>query len=386
MIAALPPWVEDAAALPVAFAQVREDPLLDLWVVAQLAGNSGRGRGVDVAMVASGGCTAAVLAASPMVASLHLTDPNPAQIALTRLKLRLLEHADPDARLALLGHAPMPTAAREAALRTELGALGLDADVLGPMALVAADGPDHAGRYERVFSALRAALGDVSGEIDALLRLDDTTAQSRAVAPSTPLGERLDTALDEVMALPNLVALFGEQATRNPVEPFARHFAGRIRHVLATMPANRLPYLWQMLRGRFAAGGAAACAVPWFELGRPARLPRITWTVGTMTESLAAAPESFDFVHLSNILDWLSPAEAGETLELAWRALRPGGIVLIRQLNSSLDIRGIGSGADRRGVAGDAPSMFAWLEVESAALHARDRSFFYRAIHLGRKR
>ena len=34
------------------------------------------------------------------------------------------------------------------------------------------------------------------------------------------------------MALPHLVRLFGEEATKNPVEPFARHFARRIRHAM----------------------------------------------------------------------------------------------------------------------------------------------------------
>jgi S-adenosylmethionine-diacylglycerol 3-amino-3-carboxypropyl transferase len=91
-----------------------------------------------------------------------------------------------------------------------------------------------------------------------------------------------------------------------------------------------------------------------------------------MAEALEAAPASFDFVHLSNILDWLSPEKARATLELAWRALRHGGRTLIRQLNSVLDIPSLGP-------------MFHWLTPEANDLHARDRSFFYRALHLGRK-
>src|SRR5713226_4841071 len=96
----LPAWVTEAAALPLAFAQVREDPLLDQAVVARLPGSA------RILMVASGGCTAAWLAASAKVARIHLVDPNPAQIALARLKLHLLHLADPVERLALLGHAP----------------------------------------------------------------------------------------------------------------------------------------------------------------------------------------------------------------------------------------------------------------------------------------
>src|SRR5262245_7051936 len=101
MSTTLPPWVEEAATLPIAFAQVREDPRIDRHVVEQL------GTAARICMIASGGCTAAVLATLPNVAAIHLVDPNPAQLALTRLKLRLLETSEPDYRLRLLGHGPM---------------------------------------------------------------------------------------------------------------------------------------------------------------------------------------------------------------------------------------------------------------------------------------
>ena len=67
--------------MPVAFSQVREDALVDESVVL------GLGEKVDVLMIASGGCTAALLASMPQVRRLHLVDPNSAQLALSRLKL-----------------------------------------------------------------------------------------------------------------------------------------------------------------------------------------------------------------------------------------------------------------------------------------------------------
>src|SRR5258708_4572401 len=144
-------WLDQAAAMPVAFALVREDPLLDRDVVAQ-AGPDAR-----VLMIASGGCTAALLATLPTVAQLHLVDPNPAQLALARLKLHLLTAAT-DARQALLGHASLPADERRRRLGEALSSLGLAADVFGPPDLVAELGPDHAGRYELLFAQLRVAL------------------------------------------------------------------------------------------------------------------------------------------------------------------------------------------------------------------------------------
>jgi S-adenosylmethionine-diacylglycerol 3-amino-3-carboxypropyl transferase len=361
--AAPEPWVFDVATMPVAFSQVREDSALDQWVVEQLAGN------VDVLMVASGGCTAAALAAMPQVARLHIVDPNPAQIALSRLKLRLLEVAEPAERLALLGHRPMSATERLSRLSTELNALSLSANALGPIEIVAAQGPDHVGRYEALFSKLRDALSERSEELSAVLQLRDPIEQSQRVAPATEFGRALDIAFDSVMALPNLVGLFGEAATRNRCEPFSRRFARRTRHILATQPAAENPYLWQMLQGRFPD----SCAYLWLTAPQPRRMPEVTCSISDMTTALKRQNEAVNFVHLSNILDWLSREEARSILDLTWQALRPGGWTFIRQLNSNLDIPSLGAG-------------FEWQNEAARMLHNRDRSFFYRKLDLGKKR
>ena len=117
-----------------------------------------------------------------------------------------------------------------------------------------------------------------------------------------------------------------------------------------------------------------------FDLSRKAQTARIISAmdnrhvsiIGHPTGRLIGEREAYDLVHLSNILDWLTPEEARHTLQVARQALRPGGCVFIRQLNSTLDIPSLGE-------------FFHWQEDESRSMHRRDRSFFYRAIHLGRK-
>lgn len=358
----LSPWVAEAATLPVAFAQVREDPRLDEHTAGLTSGYE------TVCMVASGGCTSAVLATHEHVEAIHLVDPNPAQLALARLKLRLLETVSPAERMWILGHTTK-LGKWPGMLASHLAALGLSSDALGPPHAVAQLGPDFAGRYERCFAALQQELTSCRDELTTVLSLTDPTEQARRVTPNTTLGQKLDDALDSVMSLPNLVALFGEGATRNPVEPFSRHFARRIRHCFATLPAATNLFLWQMLVGHYPEDHPA----DWFMLPAPPRMPEITWQQAFMVDALRDHRKSFDVVHLSNILDWLSPEETTATLELAAQALRPEGRVIIRQLNSTLDIPGSGT-------------MFVWDTARASALHARDRSFFYRALHLGRKR
>jgi S-adenosylmethionine-diacylglycerol 3-amino-3-carboxypropyl transferase len=349
--------------MPVAFAQVREDPLIDQWLLKHIGGDGLRG-----IAIASGGCTAAALLASGSLARLHLVDANSAQIALCRLKLHLLETASPHERLQLLGHAPLAAEERAARLAAAFEKLVLPDGVLGPLQMVAELGPDHAGRYELLFARLREEMQDCADEWQALLAARNSTDGKCPVDPTTPLGRRLDEAMERVMALPNLVRLFGTEATQNSRDSFSRHFAGRVRFALTMLPASNNPYLWQMLLGRFPVG----VPYPWLTASAPARIPEVTFSVGSFNTSLARTHASCDFVHLSNILDWLTPQQAGETLDLARQALKPGGYVLIRQLNSTLDIPSLG----RR---------WEWLAETARDLHARDRSFFYRSLHLGRK-
>lgn len=358
-----PAWLTEAAALPVAFAQVREDPLLDERLIGQ-AGNKMR-----VCMVASGGCTAAALAARPEVELLHCVDPNPAQLALAQVKLSLLCHASVEERMLALGHTADGASTRMAAISAAFRRTGVKDEDVGPPALLAQLGLDQIGRYERLFAALRAELHAVSGELDVLLAQTDVAVQRQMIAAGAPLWLALERAFLSVMALPNLIALFGEGATRNPQEEFAHHFLRRLRWVIETLPARSNSYLAQLLLGRFTAGNTHR----WITLPAPERLPAIEWEQAFMVPALLRAPGAFDLVHLSNILDWLSPDEARTTLSAAYGALRHGGRVIVRQLNSSLDIPALGG-------------SFEWDSAIGNQMLNRDRSFFYRNILVGRAR
>lgn len=367
-------WVSAAQNLPLCFSLVREDPHIDMAVCRSL------GTRARVLMIASGGCTAAYLAGSGFVASLHLVDANKAQILLCLLKLYMLSHLQPSQRFALLGHSQMPYSERHFGLANALngmrrhfgaesGAISFALEELGPIDLIGEVGPDRLGRYEILFHEFRSVLRAEKKGLESLFAARDISHQVTLSAPNTALYQALETAFIRVMSLDNLVALFGEAATQNRVQPFAQHFFERTLAALAAFPAKENPYLADLLLGRFTRS-----SLPWLNLRlvEPPELPRVAWSVAPISKALQAHQGEFDFVHLSNILDWLSCEEAGLVLELAHNALRPGGRVLIRQLNSSLDIQSL-SGS------------FRWLDAEAAFLHKHDRSFFYRKLHLGEK-
>lgn len=331
------PWALEAAKLPLAFAQVREDPALDVELAAALPPSS------TVVMIASGGETLIQLARLPL-ARIHAVDMNPAQLALARFKAHLAAHESATASYALLGHAPLLASQREEALSHRLEALALSPDVFGPLALVAEHGPDHVGRYERCFAELRQVLppGELIHE------------------PS------MDAALAKVMSLANLVALFGQEATQNPRLPFHEHFAWRTRVALGRADAATNPFLHQMYGGRFVLG----YPYDWLKSTAPLQA-EIVWHQGRMLDVLAGLPAaSADLVHLSNILDWLSPAQASQTLAAAARVMKPGARLILRQLNSTLEMETLAEG-------------IRWDLAQGEAMEKRDRSFFYPRILVG---
>lgn len=355
-------WAREAALLPLAFAQVREDPQIDLHLVRQLPPHP------TVVMIASGGETAITLGREPLGA-LHLVDMNRAQLALTRFKWELAGEP-PEQSCALLGHVNMPSNERAVELIKRCEQLDLAPTVFGPLELVSLIGPDHAGRYERTFAALRAELQTDPVELESVLTSNDTDWCEKVAAPDSAWGRALDKAFAQVMSLPNLVQLFGTEATQNPRRTFAAHFADRTRTALKRFAADTNPFIWQIFAGRFPGthcydwlhpdrGGGTKCRV----------IP--TYQCGRMNEVLDSLPtQSADLIHLSNILDWLSPTQAETTLTSACRVLKPGGQVIIRQLNSTLDIPSI-------------PSDFSWEVGLGHQLEAIDRSFFYPGIFVG---
>ncbi len=331
------PWTREAARLPLAFAQVREDPRLDGEIASRLPVNA------TVVMIASGGETLVELARHPRVGRILAVDMNEAQIAISLLKCHLARNVSPDESCRLLGHEAMPPEERLQAMIRLLATLEAPENIFGPPDAVAAYGVDHAGRYERCFAELR-----------------------RKLCPKNMFAEetRRDAALAQIMSLANLVALFGQEATQNPARSFHEHFADRTRIALRRADASDNPFLWQMYRGCFPVGHR----YDWLKSNAPPSAEILTHH-GRMRATLDGLPEAgADFIHLSNILDWLSGEEAAATLASARRVLRPGGWLILRQLNSNLDFEAIGEG-------------LAWNRTLGAEMACRDRSFFYPRIH-----
>ncbi len=340
-------------SLPLFFAQVREDPRQEEAMLRHLIGRRPR-----VLMIASGGCSAAYLAGKSLAAEIHLVDAQAAQLALARLKLELLR-APPAERRALLGWDVLPQ--RLAGLSHHLVSLGLTPADLGPIEVIGAIGPDFCGRYEQLFVALQDALAPHRGELAAIL------CGQREYAPGQ-LADSLRRACDSCFDLALLMRLFGPAATQQARQSFAAHFFQRLELALADAGRSANPWLHSML-----LGSQTKVLPPWLELPQQEPSCRVTWQQATMSDALRQAQKEgrvFDLIQISNILDWLDPLEAEAVLDAAADCLAPGGRLLVRLLNSRLEIPAL----SRR---------WTWLPAPACLTRIGDRSFFYPDILVG---
>lgn len=353
-----------AAKLPIGFSIVREDSQQDLEIIKRYFPEEK----ISMLMVASGGCTAALLAAQAPLKDLTIVDPNSAQIALTKLKMHML-FLSPEKRLEILGYTTLDAAQRKVIMQGYMHALDIDHAMFGDLDVLALSGIDAQGRYEKVFEQLRKELAPYAKEIESLFLFTDIDDQAKFIASDTVLGKALDAALDNVMSQENLAGIFGPKATANRLQDFSKHFAQQIRIYLAHHPAHTSPWLAHMLLGHFYKDQT----FPWLSAQCSRALPKITYCHNYMDTILEASePNQYHVIHLSNIIDWLTPQEVERTLQLAHRALKPGGVVVIRQLNSTIDI--VKSSA-----------YFEWNLKTAQELLYNDRSFFYRNFFIGIK-
>jgi S-adenosylmethionine-diacylglycerol 3-amino-3-carboxypropyl transferase len=256
---------------------------------------------------------------------------------------------------------------RKDALLEIFSSLKYQNDILGPIDFVAEIGPDYSGRYELLFKRLQYEI-EANNDSELLLNLNDVVKQQAFLAEHSDYKARLKAAFSNVMSLPNLVRIFGTEATQNSVMPFAKHFYLRTIQAIETMKAVTNPYLSQLLRGKFTTNNI----YPWLNLEKKMLDTEINYKLCSMADSLVNSSDCYDFIHLSNILDWLTEKQASELLRLVYNKLNKGGLVIIRQLNSNLSIPKLGE-------------SLTWDLDQARLLHTQDRSFFYQKLHIARK-
>lgn len=314
-------------ALPIAplqFAVVREDPRLEEHLVRAAGARR-------LLLVASGGCTALHLRAASPDAHVTLVEPNPAQVEHVGRKLAAL--AEPQPAAFNVGSAE-PTGLHEC------------------------------GNFERLFRLFRTVLDEfVLPAAERRARCGDPHAGWDDVVAHRWWPVAFATAFaDDV-----LLAMFGPAAVQHAVPgSYPDYFRGRLEAGLAAPDRAHNPWLHHVLLGHYLDDPAA-----WPPFLRTP--PRDLRPFPVLAGDLLAVPSfaEFDFVHLSNVLDWMDDGACRALAARLQRELRPGAGILWRQLN------------DPRPLLGHFAPAFAFDPARDAELTRAERALFYDQVHFG---
>jgi S-adenosylmethionine-diacylglycerol 3-amino-3-carboxypropyl transferase len=307
------------------FAVVREDPN----VGPALCRRNGAGH---VLVVASGGCTALTLAHREPALKVTAFD-------FAEGQLRHLEEK------------------RAAVARGDLRALNVGDE--------APDGLNQRGEFESLFRTLRRFVEEMVAPADELAGYfdDATTGEERGRLLERWLSNTYwPVAFSLCFHDAFLNAMFGPAATQH-AEPgsYPRYFQRAFEAGLRREDGPRNYFLAHVLRGAYAPRHAP-------DYVHAGALPPVELVQGQLEDVPNLA--RFDVVSLSNVFDW-----SGDDLVSRWaghlaRSLRPGAVVVVRQLNNRRDLRRFFAGT------------FAFDAALGEDLLARDRSLFYERIEV----
>jgi len=311
------------------FAVVREDPRIEMEVLE-------RHQCERLLLIASGGCVALSLATQRPSLAITLLDPNRAQLSLIERKIEALAS---------------PRSERMARFNVETSA---------------PQGLSECGNFESLFRGLRQFLFEFvlpAADMRRLFCEPDALAEAPTLLFEQPYWT---VAFQLFFSDPLLNTMFGPHATQH-AEPgsYPPYFRTRFERALQRPDALDNPFLHHVFLGHY--------------LDRPESLPpflvepaeRYDFDVHHGFIDADVDLSSFDFIGLSNILDWMPADDVEQLMQKVLRETEDGAVVMWRQLNNHRDITRYLS------------PTFAFDNAWDRALWERDRSLFYSSLHVG---
>ena len=159
---------------------------------------------------------------------------------------------------------------------------------------------------------------------------------------------------------PLLEAMFGPDATQHAAPgSYTGYFQRVFERGLLREDARDNPFLHHVLLGHYL--DREGC-LPHY-LASPAPAYRFAFHEARVDDSIDLA--AFDFVNLSNILDWMSAEDIARLFAKVRSELRPDAVVMWRQLNNERELET------------ELNDLFDFDTSWQRSLLARDRSLFY---------
>lgn len=309
---------------PIQFAVVREDPLIEAEVVSQH-------KRTNLLMVGSGGCSALSLGA--LFPDLEITafDFNLAQIQLAQTKNEYLT-------------------------ATENFNKVFNIEDASP------EGLNQCGNFESLFKGFREFIFDFILKYDQM-RCLFSEKTSRDKIESQLINHRYwSVAFDLFFHDSLLRMMFGDAAIQHaPHGSYPKYFQRVFEEALLRQDASQNYFLHHVLLGHYLDD--PHCLPPY--LIKRQKSDHIQYIHGDLKAIPALG--DYDFIQLSNIMDWMDVEQNREIGHLIHEYTTPGTVVLIRQLNNAQPVL-------------DYFPNFKVDESLSETLLAQDRSIFYSTV------
>jgi S-adenosylmethionine-diacylglycerol 3-amino-3-carboxypropyl transferase len=311
------------------FAQVREDPLLEMEALRPTAADT-------TVVVGSGGCTAlSLLAGGGRVIAV---DNNATQNHLIELKVAAVRLLPPRDAVAFLGGASESSALRMssyAVLRSSLtppARAYWDAHPDDVREGVIASGVTEG--FIRLLVRVLEACVHPRARIDRLLACT-TLVEQRVFYARAWDSWRWRAFFRLLLARRSFARVYDPASLRYArSSSFSEHFLRLAEHALTQLPVANNYFLHQMLTGRYPAAVAGGVPPYLSERGAAALatgVSSLSVVDGTYTEYLRSCSDrSVTGFALSNICEWLSPEEIDELFAEVVRVARPGARLCFR--------------------------------------------------------
>lgn len=324
-------------------------------------------RGGRLLSIASAGDNAlALLTLDPAeVAAVDLSLPQLAALELRVIAFRRLDH---EALLAFLGARPQADrGATYARLRRDLSSSAQEFWDLNPLAIDV--GPMHAGKFERYFAAFRRFVLPL---IHSRRIVADLLAAKDAARRLRFYQETWDTRRWRFV-----FRLFFGRAVMGVMGRDPAFFAhveaavgdrilNRSRHALTVLDPASNPFLTYILTGNWGDHALPRYLRAEHHETIRSRLDRVTW----YHAAAQLVPGTFDGFNLSNIFEYMSAADHEDIYAALAAHARPAGRLVYWNLLAP------------RGIPARLSARIDSLDEHAAALHARDRAWFYGALHV----
>ena len=328
----------DASDSPLMFAQVREDPCVEVEALAPALGGT-------IVVVSSGGCTALSLlaAGARRVVGVDLSRTQNHLVELKYAAIRALERAD---AIAFLGAQPMPAVRRRrlyaviAPLLTDTARQHWDVNRSS-----LERGVLRAGRSERFIALVASAVARlvVRGKgVRALLEAESIEAQREIFARSWE-GWRWRALFALLLNRWTFSRAYHPSFFAHVENPsFARHFRTLAERTLTELPTRDNYFLHEMLTGRYPVSEPLGVP-PYLSASGIGHATSSAQTLslvdGSITEYLRSCPaRSIDGFALSNIGEWLDDSAIHALFGEVARTARAGARVVFRNFVGWTDV------------------------------------------------